>query len=219
MNERTQMELVVDRQYWSPYAMSAFVALREKGLAFTLKTIDLNVGENQAGDFVRASMTARVPMLIHDGFALTESSAIAEYLEEQFSAPDFPRIYPADIRQRARARQLQAWLRSDFLSIREERTTAVIFDSPSAKPLSPAAQSAASRLFDALECLLPARSLNLFREWCIVDSDLALMCHRLISNGDAVPKFVEDYARHQWTRPAVQAWVAAGRNQGRPEVE
>jgi len=33
-----------DANYFSPYVMSVYVALKEKGLTFTLKTVDLGAG-------------------------------------------------------------------------------------------------------------------------------------------------------------------------------
>ncbi len=51
-------------------------------------------------------------------------SAIAEYLEERFAPPQWGAQYlPARFTKRARARQIQAWLRSDLLPLREERPT------------------------------------------------------------------------------------------------
>lgn len=38
--------LHVDAQFASPYAMSAFVELSEKGLVFDVETVDLGTGEN-----------------------------------------------------------------------------------------------------------------------------------------------------------------------------
>ncbi|HEY6458366.1 MAG TPA: glutathione transferase [Steroidobacteraceae bacterium] len=108
------MLLYVDAQFASPYAMSAFVSLREKGLPFDVQAVDLSVKENHAPAFAATSITRRVPTLVHDGFALSESSAISEYLDESF--PGAP-LYPADPRCRARARQVQAWLRSDLMPI------------------------------------------------------------------------------------------------------
>jgi glutathione S-transferase len=79
-----------------------------------------------------------VPTLIDRDFALSESSAIVEYLDDTF--PD-PPIFPADRQQRVRARQVQAWLRSDFMPVRQERPTPTIFyGQPVATPLSEAAQ-------------------------------------------------------------------------------
>ena len=35
-----------DANFFSPYVMSVYVALAEKGLAFSLKTVDLDSGEH-----------------------------------------------------------------------------------------------------------------------------------------------------------------------------
>jgi hypothetical protein len=52
--------LYVDAQFASPYAMSAFVALHEKGLAFEVATVDLAANANHAAEFAGRSLTHRV---------------------------------------------------------------------------------------------------------------------------------------------------------------
>ena len=201
--------LYVDAQFASPYAMSVFVALHEKTLPFKITTVDLAANANHEAHFAATSLTRRVPTLVHDGFALSESSAIAEYLHEVF--PGAP-LYPAEPHSRARARQVQAWLRSDLMPIRQERSTEVVFYRPTQSPLSIEARAAAEKLFSAAESLLPENSENLFGQWCVADVDLALMLNRLVLNGDPVPERLAAYARRQWQRPSVQLWV----NQRRP---
>ena len=58
--------LYVDSKYISPYAMSAFVTLHEKGLPFDVLAIDLATGENHAASFAQTSLTSRVPTLVHE---------------------------------------------------------------------------------------------------------------------------------------------------------
>ena len=198
------MKLYVDSLYTSPYALSVYVALREKSLPFELLTIDLEAGRNHEPGFAKTSLTHRIPTLVDGQFALSESSAIDEYLDE--AHPQI-RIYPADLKERARARQVQAWLRSGLMPIREERPTDVIFFRPSGKPLSDAARAATRLLIEATEELLPQGGEHLFGHWSIADTDLALMLYRLIANGDTVPARIEQYARAQWARPSVQHWV------------
>ena len=198
------MLLYVDAQFASPYAMSAFVALKEKDIPFTVGTVDLAAGANRATDYAAASLTQRVPTLVHDDFSLSESSAITEYLEQVFPAPP---LYPSEPRARARARQVQAWLRSDLMPIREERTTQVIFYGPIDRPLSDVARAAAEKLFAAASALLAGGRENLFDDWCIADLELALMLNRLVMNGDDVPAKLEAYAQRQWQRSSVQLWV------------
>lgn len=203
------LHLYTDAQYASPYAMSVFVALHEKSLAFDITTVDLGKNENRQPGFAATSLTQRVPTLIHDGFALSESSAITEYLDETFPGVA---LYPADRPLRARARQVQAWLRSDLMPIRAERSTEVVFYGPTSTPLSEAAQTAAQKLFSLSQTMLAEGGGEyLFGEWCIADVDLALMLNRLVLNGDAVPQALADYARRQWQRETVQRWVGLER--------
>ena len=197
-----------DANFYSPYVMSVFVALTEKGVPFSLETLDLNSGEHQHAGWPGAGLTRRVPVLVVDDFALSESSAIDEYLEERFAPPTWERIYPHNPENRARARQIQAWLRSDLMPIREERPTDVVFGGATKPALTPAGEVQAQRLIEAVESLLPPGQQNLFGEWCIADTDLALMVNRLVLNGDKVPERVAEYATFQWQRASVQRYVA-----------
>lgn len=208
------LQLYVDQRFLSPYALSAFVVLHEKALPFTCHGIDLDAGDNLLPDFAEASLTARVPLLVDGDFRLSESSAIAEYLEALYPAPAHAAVYPQHPQLRARARQLQAWLRSDLLPLREQRNTEVVFLRPVSTPLDAAGQRAAAKLLRVVEACLPDGAANLFGDWCIVDTDLAVMLLRLVNNGDPVPARLADYAQRQWQRPAVQAWLARQRAQG-----
>ena len=197
-----------DANFFSPYVMSVYVALAEKGLAFTLKTVDLDGGEHLKPQWQGYDLTRRVPVLEIDGFALSESSAIDEYLEDRFAPPEWERIYPHDLQKRARARQIQAWLRSDLVSIRVERSTDVVFAGVKKPAVSAEGQESAQKLIETASLLLAHGNPNLFGEWCIADADLALMLNRLILNGDEVPQLLVDYAAFQWQRASVQRYVA-----------
>ena len=198
------MLLYVDANFSSPYALVTFVSLLEKDLPFDIETLDLVARANQGPHFAKTSITRRVPTLVHDGFALSESSAICEYLDETFPGT---RLYPADPRDRARARQVQAWLRSDLMAIRDERPTFVVFCGARRPALSEEAREAADKLFSAALTLLDGRSGNLFGDWSIADVDLAMMLQRLIVLGDPIPQRLIDYAALQWRRPSVQQWI------------
>lgn len=208
----SELRLFVEPTFSSPYVMSVFVVLHEKGIPFEMESIDLGTQENLRPEYRRRSLTCRVPTLEHGNFSLSESSAITEYLDEIFPSPKYPAVYPRDPVARAKARQVQAWLRSDLVPIREERPTSVIFDRPIDTPLSEKASLAAGKLFQAAEALLQPDRLTLVDEWCIADTDLALMLNRLVVNGDDVPEHLATYAQQQWRRPSVQAWVAMGNN-------
>ena len=67
------LRLYADTQYASPYAMSVFVALEEKGLTYERVTVDLGNRAHFAPDYAATSLTQRVPTLVHDDFALSEA--------------------------------------------------------------------------------------------------------------------------------------------------
>jgi glutathione S-transferase len=198
------MLLYVDANFASPYALVAFVSLIEKGLGFEVETLDLAAHAHHDPNYAKTSITRRIPTLIEDGFALSESSAICEYLDETFAGT---RLYPTDPRDRARARQIQAWVRSDLMPIRDERPTFVVFCGAKRPELSSRAREAADTLFAAALALLDGRTDNLFGAWSIADVDLAMMLQRLIVLGDPVPQRLIDYAAQQWRRPSVQQWI------------
>ena len=202
-----QRILYVDRHWESPYAMSAFVALEEKGLAFEAKELALENKEHETAGY--RAVTARVPCLVEGDFWLAESSAIAEYLEETNPPPGSPRIFPQALKDRAVCREVQAWLRSDLMPIRQERpTTSIFFPEHRAKePLSTAARRAAERLVKAAEALVPSGQTTLFGSFCIADLDLGVMLMRLHANGDALPSRLAAFAEAQWERPSVRKWV------------
>jgi glutathione S-transferase len=204
MENRT-LELYLGADYVSAFAMSAFVALKEKQLSFDLVTLDLKSRENEADSYRELSITCKIPSLVHENFALSESSAIAEYLDERFPGPIS--LYPQDLQQRARARQLQAWLRSDLLIVRKERPFDLVYFGKETAPLSEEAGAAVERLFFVADRLLRDGTDHLFSDWSIADADLAIMLNRLVANGDPVPARLAAYVRRQWDRDSVRAWM------------
>src|SRR5262249_34089510 len=126
------LTLYTDAFWISPYAFSAFVTLKEKGLPFTQRSVALQDKGQDDPAYRDRSLTGRVPALLHGDFWLAESQAIVEYLDDAF--PETPRALPVDARARARARQILAWIRSDVLPLREERPTATMFYVRADKP-------------------------------------------------------------------------------------
>src|SRR6185369_3524669 len=133
------------------------------------------------------ALLGKVPCLIDGTFWLTESSAISEYLAERFAPPKHPRILPADLQQRARARQVMSWLRTSLMGLREDRPTSSVFMHPVTTPLSDKGKASTEELLGVTTKLLARGKNNLFDAWCVADADLALMLMRLIANNDPVP--------------------------------
>ena len=121
-----------------------------------------------------------------------------------------------DPKQRARARQVQAWLRSDLVPLRQERSTEVVFMGARKPPLTAEGRASAEKLLRAAGQLLSHRGENLFGAWCIADADLACALNRLVLHGDEVPAALAAYATRQWQRPAIQEWMRKPRKAPAP---
>ena len=77
------------------------VTLAEKAIPFEGKIIDLQRGDQFAPEYRQLNPSAAVPVIVHDGRTLTESTVINEYLDEIF---DGPALRPADAFGKARVR-------------------------------------------------------------------------------------------------------------------
>ncbi len=204
----TDLVLHVNSNFDSPWAMSAFVALEEKGLPYTLNAVSLAKKETFAPTF--RARTNRIPALQRGEYWLAESTAIEEYLAENFPFPRYPRLFPENLDQRGTCRELQAWFRSDLQALRQERPTDTIWFKRSTAALSPAALDAKQRLMSAVSELVGEKT-TLFDQWCIADADLALMLQRLNLGGESLPPALKAYAEANWRRPSIAKWNALPR--------
>ncbi len=85
----------------SACAAKVRLALAEKGLQWRGHYVDILAGEQFEPEFLAVNPKAVVPVLVHDGRTIPESTVICEYVEDAF--PDRP-IYPRDPYERARVR-------------------------------------------------------------------------------------------------------------------
>ncbi len=84
------------------------MVLHEKGVGFETREVDL---ENKSEEFLAASPTGKVPVVVVDGDSLHESNVVNEYLDEVL---DGPHLMPEDAKERARARIWMLSADSDF---------------------------------------------------------------------------------------------------------
>jgi len=76
-------------------------ALAEKQLPWTSRYVDILKGEQFTPEFLAVNPKAVVPVLVHDGAVIVESTVICEYLEETFPANA---LYPPTPLERAHVR-------------------------------------------------------------------------------------------------------------------
>jgi glutathione S-transferase len=191
-------QLYVDSLYTSPYALSAFVALTEKGLPFSVKTVDLEGGEQRLAGYADRALTGRVPALVEGDFVLTESSAITEYLEESFPAPEYVRAVsrrPSPARAGTADSGLGA--QRPAAGPHGARHGNRVLQSLRAADRH---RAAGGRQAGARGRHLIQGPQNIFGDWSLADTDLAIMLSRLVRNGDAVPAKLQEYVDFQWQR-------------------
>jgi glutathione S-transferase len=188
----------------SPFVFTVLVALEEKRIPYRIEVLNLAQGQQRTPAYQAASLTARVPAIEHDGFWLSESSAIVEYLEDVVPSPP---LLPSGRKERARARQILAWLRSDLHALRRDRSTETMFYTHTSEPLSPAGRADADKLVRVASDLLGGGRTSIFESFGVADADLAFMLARLHLNGDALPEPIARYVEAVWQRPSVQAYV------------
>jgi len=96
---------MLDLYHAEPVAnsMKVLLCLKEKGLAFVSHYVDLLRFEQHRAEFVAINPNGQVPVLVHDGAVITESTVINEYLEDVF--PEVP-LRPKDP---LHAAQMRVW--------------------------------------------------------------------------------------------------------------
>jgi glutathione S-transferase len=87
----------------SPFAWKVWLTLEHKGIAYAAKRLSFDKDETRTPEFLKVNPRGKVPAIVDDGFALYESNAICEYLEEQY--PQKP-LLPKDAKGRALVRRL-----------------------------------------------------------------------------------------------------------------
>jgi len=203
-----QLTLYADSSWLSPWVFHALVALEEKQLPYKLEVASLPLTGEVRARLERRAVLAKVPALVHGDTWITESLAISEYLAETFPTPGHPRLFPADLADRARARQIMSFLRTSLFALREARPTSSVFGRPSPRPMSDAARADAAELERIALAVLPDDRTAMFGTWCIADTDLALALMRLVANQDPLDRRLVDYALTQFDRTSVRRFVA-----------
>ncbi|MBB1250943.1 glutathione S-transferase family protein [Rhizobium sp. G21] len=81
----------------TPNSVKVLIALEEMGLSYALKPVNVRKGEQKFEAFLALNPNGKVPVLVDEGFVLTESAAILVYLAEKTG-----RLLPQDGIGRAR---------------------------------------------------------------------------------------------------------------------
>jgi glutathione S-transferase len=111
----------------SPYAWRVWLGLERKDIAYELKTMSFSAGDLRKPEYLAINPRGKVPVVVDDGFALYESVAILEYLDEQYPRA---KLFPGDVRQRALVRRMVQEADQYYALSMETLVDEVLFTAP-----------------------------------------------------------------------------------------
>jgi glutathione S-transferase/GST-like protein len=93
---------------WQPNANAGkpLFCLAEKQVPFAYHHVDMGKREHFSLEFLKINRDGTIPAVVHNGFVMTESTPIMEYIDEAFEGPP---LRPADPFWRWRMRQVMRW--------------------------------------------------------------------------------------------------------------
>ena len=95
--------------YYAPMSTATLneLVLEELGVPVEKVKVDIKKGDTKKPDFLKLNPNGKVPVLVHDGTVMWESSAITMYLGETFGVEK--KLYPAPGPKRGEAMKWVAW--------------------------------------------------------------------------------------------------------------
>lgn len=99
--------LLLHYHYYSYYSQKVLMALHEKNLSFEGNLVDITRGAQFEPWFLEINPRAEVPVLQDIGKIIPDSTRIIDYLEDNFSNGDTPRLIPIDQGSETRQKVLQ----------------------------------------------------------------------------------------------------------------
>jgi glutathione S-transferase/GST-like protein len=81
------MRITIELYHWEPTVNSGelLICLREKDVGFVSHYVDLLALEQHSPEFLALNPRGEVPVLVHDGQVLTETTLVLEYLDAVFT--------------------------------------------------------------------------------------------------------------------------------------
>ncbi|XP_012671417.1 glutathione S-transferase theta-2 [Clupea harengus] len=105
MATRKAVEVYLDLLSQPCRAVQIF--LRCTTIPHTVKPVALRKGENKTSEFTKLNPMQKVPVMVDNGFVLTESDAILKYLATNYDVPEH--WYPRHPERRAKVNEYTAW--------------------------------------------------------------------------------------------------------------
>jgi GST-like protein len=159
-----EMTMIEVYAFATPNSVKVPIALEELGLPYELRAVNVRKGEQKEEAFVTLNPNGKVPVLVGDGFALTESAAILVRLAEKTG-----KLLPSDGEARARVFE-QLFFHASALSPAFGNTGFFKRSSPEPQPIAEARfATEAERILDLLDRRLADQAFMAGEEFTIAD--------------------------------------------------
>ena len=212
MPRTVKTTLTISSKNYSSWSMRGWLLARFAGLAF--EEIMLSPTDAAArAEILLMSPSFLVPALTHDGVRVWDTSAIAEYLNEQKPKAG---LLPADLAARARCRSICGEMHSGFAAMRAALPMNLKGHFPGFKVWS-RAQADIDHIVEIWEaCLSEFGGPFLFGAGrCMADAMYAPVVTRFLTYDVKLPAASASYCKRIMAMPEMQEWVSAA--QAEPE--
>ncbi|MCY1526174.1 Stringent starvation protein A [compost metagenome] len=203
--------LIIGNKNYSSWSMRPWIALRAAGIGFEEQKLGLTT-EAFTRRLSTVTPAGLVPVLLDGDFAIWDSLAICEYAAERHPEA---RLWPQDVRARARARSLAAQMHSGFGALRQALPMNVEAHLPGIE-LPEAARQDISRMhaiWQDTRAEFGSGGPFLFGAFSIADAFFAPVVSRFTTYGIAAAGPVRDYMDAVLALPAMQSWMEEARTE------
>ena len=208
------LQLYIGNKNYSTWSLRPWLAMRQLGIDFEEVTVRFD-GFGPQSQFKQTmgalSPTGNVPLLVHDGLAVWDTLAIAEYLHEQYPGAG---IWPPAFADRARARSLCTEMHSGFDALRSHCPMNIEAPMPEVGARIWAEQDGVrrdvARIIQMWSTQLQTHGgPMLFGTFSMVDAYFAPVCMRIHGYDLPVPPAIAAYIDRVRALPAMQDWIRA----------
>ena len=206
------MQLYIGNKNYSSWSMRPWVLLKQAGIMFDevrLRFDAFSPDSKFKTELARISPAGRVPVLVDGDLTVWDTLAIAEYLAERFPEK---KLWPQDVKSRARARSVCAEMHSGFGSLRSHFPMNIEAALPEVGTRVLAEQAGVrddlARLVGMWSALLDTSAgPMLFGSFGIADAFFAPVVMRLNTYRAPMPAPIAGYMQRVTALPGVQAWI------------
>ena len=206
------IQLYIGNKNYSSWSMRPWVLLRQAGIDF--EEVMLRFDSFEGSSTFKAGLkditpVGKVPVLVHNGFAVWDTLAIAEYLAETFPEKI---LWPTQPQARARARSVCAEMHSGFAGLRSACPMNIEAHLPDVGALAlrdkPAVRVDLQRIITLWSGLLAEhQGPMLFGEFSIPDAYFAPVVMRIKTYALPVSAETQAYIERLCALPGIKAWI------------